>query len=438
MPAPISLRPEPLCAGLWLADGGGFTLALGLHWAPLLGRDVARLARQRARALGASFYVWSGREQASVGSLRAPRRLGRTLGLCQSAALHAQAAVSGGAVALLLETPAQGCWLVAWHDHAVIAHTDCVYPSTPAACQALDALRGRYPDLVLYGNLSLPGMTRFDWSDMPAQRQPVAQLRRVRSVARGLRHAGWCVALLAAVGGGLALRRGPSPAPPAAGEQLAAWHAALAASVAPAYRHAPEHLAPLLVSLTQLPLQVTGWTLKDASCLSERADWLCRARYQRGPLGRNRLLADVLPPGWQLRVDLLDGADLAWRLPGRAAPLAWQDLRPSAETELGLASRLQTVAQLFSRIRLSPWQALPVEPPRHGDGRTMARPEALPVPGMRELLLEGPLHAFALLPDLAFSASWRRLHLQILPAGGAGLVSPRAQLSLQGWLYEKQ
>ncbi|MEI2416103.1 hypothetical protein V8Z80_07945 [Orrella sp. JC864] len=429
----MRLLPDTAHPGQWLAQEAGVQWLFGLHWAPLLGRDLARLARRRARALGATHYTWSGQSQASAGCARLRRKGPRHR---HAAALAAMRAAGVPSAAMLLQAGEAGCWLAAWHAGAVVAQTDRVYGSVPQARLALEALQVRYPAMPVYGNVDLDGIVPFDWAQLQAGREQAGALRPVHGAARRAAWiAGACTAAGCAawLGWGGAQRQEPALA---ADQAQAAWEAALDASVASVHWHTPADLEPVLQSLRQLPAAVTGWTLNEALCLAQGPGWLCQASYARGTLGRNRHLADVLPPGWQLRVDLLDGAQLSWRQDGAAKPLRWRTLAGAQEIEIDLATRLQSVMRLFTRVQVHAWQALPVEAPRDAAGQMLRRPDALPVPGRRAILLEGPLHAYALLEDLALSASWQRLHLRLASPSGAGLASHRAQVSLQGMLYE--
>src|SRR5690606_12222790 len=114
----------------------------------LLGRDVARLARRRARIMRATHYAWSGGDHASVGGIRLTRAPWRRL-RCHSAALAASLALGMSSAAMLLRIRDDLYWLAAWHAGAVIARTDRVHASREQAMQALSDLALRYPGLPL-------------------------------------------------------------------------------------------------------------------------------------------------------------------------------------------------------------------------------------------------------------------------------------------------
>ena len=430
----MELRPDPRAPDVWLAEHEGCVLVFGLDWAALLGRDIPRLARRRARLMQATHYVWAGSAHASVGAARLGRLPGRRLPL-RCAALAAARALGMESGAVLLGTEQDRYWLMAVHAGAVISQTDRLHGSRDAALQALAELSLRYPGLPLYGNAGLDGMRPVDWDHLFTGVHGGPTLHRLRGAAAGTAWLLPPVALAALAW--VFIDRTPPPVPPVPPvDPRHAWEQSLDQRLSAVYWHRPSDLAPVFASLRKLPLAVKGWRLRDAHCSAQGPDWLCQARYARGPLGRNRHLADVLPPGWQLRVELLDGADLSWRLAGSPARLSWSSLGSRHDTDIGLASRLQDSLRLFVSVRIQPWRNLPLDAPLDAAGKALAWPSGWRAPGMREIELDGPLHAYALLESLGVSASWQRLQLQVASPSGAGLASHRALVRLQGLIYE--
>ncbi|VFR52675.1 hypothetical protein BRI6_1941 [plant metagenome] len=435
---PWQLESAEAGSPLRTARAQGHVLVFGLDWQPLLGRDVPRLALARARGLRASHYVWSAGQGASVGCarLRRPRARRREAWLSAAVAARLAAGTPSGVVLLALEA---GCvWLSAWHAGAVLADSDRVHDSRASADAALDALAVRYPGLARFGNVPMDGGWQLlEAAQVLAAAGDAARLLPVVSQRRRAL-AGLAGTSLALAVGWRALRPvAPARIGTVAVDPAQAWADALDRHAASVPWHGPAALARALSALRALPASVTGWFLRDAQCLPRHDGWHCQARYARGTLGRNLDLVAVAPPGWAVQFDLLDGARLTWVVAHDGAGVPWRRLGSARDTELVLASRLQRHARLFSAIRVDAWQVLPLAPPADAQGAALTWPEDWPAVGTRQLTIEGPLYAYALLQDWEVAAAWQSLQLQVQHPSDAALAARRATVRLQGVLYEK-
>jgi len=417
------------------ADDGGRSLAFGLSWFALVGSHAPAMARTRARRMRATHYVVGGQGALAGGCARlAPPARRRPV--------HAAAQAFAwrhpdGSAACIAPLPGGRWWLVAAQDGAVLARADTLYPDEAQAEAALQALAAQYPSLrrhdgpqTLQALLAAPDSAALlrpvgsRWSRLPLP---------VRAFAGGLTLA---LALPTAWHAWRPAPRAAMPAPELAPDE--AWRQATSRFRRQLTVHHLPELASVLASLHRLPLNVQGWLLRDARCQPAPRAWSCRAAYVRAQAdATNGAFARAVPAGWQARFQPLDGAELAWVVPGNRTSLADVKLPSAVHVDHVLASALQLARPAFAQLTLGPPAPVPVAP-RDARGQPIAAPANWPAMRQRALALQGPLRSLSLLagqPRLV--VAWSSVVLRLAAGRTPDTAVSALTAELQGTLYEQ-
>lgn len=410
----------------------GIPLAFGLDWVPLLGDPDD--ARARAGGRGASHRVVSGDPPAALGLAHGlPASMA-----CWSAADLLARRHPRGTVACVLSL-GTGIWhVLAAHEGVALARADRSYPEEHLARDAIEALRRVHPKLALLAERSGPDAAALlpDLARQAAGRRPLEPVRR-----RGVRLALLVLAASLGVAAWLRWGGGVDAAVASRSDARAAWHAALARTLARHPLHGEAGTRALLDAMYRQPARLGGWSLHDLRC-QPRPDgtlWQCVGEYRRqGRQADNRALLRAAPDGWRLDFPSLDVARASWTLslPGR-------NPEPRGLPRAGLvardwASALQAVLSAFSVLRLDAARPLAVPAPHDPQGRALPVPEDFPALSIRALRVEGPLRSGALLAPLAGAVSWRKAVLTLAPHTRPDVRASRLILHLEGIVYENR
>jgi len=418
------------------AEGGDCSLAFGLSWFALVGSQARSMARARARRLRATHYVVGGQGALAGGCARLASSVRRrpVHAAAQAFARH----YPDGTAACIAPLPDGRWWLAAAQDGAVLTRADALYSDAAQAEAALQALAVQYPSLRRHdGPQTLKALMAAP--DGAALLQPVgSHWSRLPLPVRVF--AGILALALAAPAAWQAWRPSPrvaAPAPTLTADE--AWHQATVRFRQQQTVHLLPELARVFASLHRLPLNVRGWLLRDARCLPASRAWSCRAAYVRAePDATNRAFAQVLPAGWQLRFQPLDGAELAWAVPGNHTFMADLELPRAEHVDRALASALQLARPAFTQLTLGPSAPAPIAVPRDPQGQPIGAPPAWPVLRQRALALQGPLRSFSLLADQSrLVAAWSAIVLRLAAGLTPGTAVSALTAELQGILYEQ-
>lgn len=418
------------------AEGGDCSLAFGLSWFALVGSQAPSMARARARRLRATHYVVGGQGALAGGCARLapPMRRRPVHAAAQAFARHYPSGTAG----CIAPLPDGRWWLAAAQDGAVLTRADALYPDSDQAEAALQALAAQYPSLRRHdGPPTLKALMAAP--DDAALLRPVgSRWSRLPLPVRVF--AGVLALALAVPAAWQAWRPTPRAAAPAPGPTAdEAWRQAVLRFRQQQPVHLLPELARVFASLHRLPLNVRGWLLRDARCLPAPQAWSCSAAYVRAePDATNRAFAQALPAGWQLRFQPLDGAELAWAVPGNHTSLADLALPRAEHVDHALASALQLARPAFTQLTLGPPAPAPIAAPRDPQGQPIGAPPAWPVLRQRALALQGPLRSFSLLADQSrLIVTWSAIVLRLAAGRTPGTAVSALTAELQGTLYEQ-
>jgi len=141
---------KPLAKTVVVRNAFGQPVIFGMDWTAVVGGQPLKLARKHARLVRATHYVLIGAPAMTVGSVQLERQyFAQSCGIYSAAALFSVAYPSS-AVACLVRFEEGGCWMVASHSGSIISATDRWFVDSQAALEALDAIRVRFPNLVVY------------------------------------------------------------------------------------------------------------------------------------------------------------------------------------------------------------------------------------------------------------------------------------------------
>lgn len=461
---PVAAAGEPpQCTSVTVstATDTAATLVLGLQWHTILGRDLARQARRRARTEAAVAWVHAGGRAESVGLL--PRRLSRGVAVprvayaaAQAFARHAGSGVHAACLRLPEDRP--GWWSALVRDGQVLMGGDWLVSDLAELVPMWAQWRARYgQNWTAWGVAPEPGSAATSapralaWHNLAAAVGPDSLLQH-RAWRRAATWGGAWVGLVLVLGGAGWWLSGAAPSAPA-GEAEAQAHAEREQQVADwlAAWQAWEQDTPVLtaggvkqlaVMLLQVPVSVAGWGLQGLSCdWSGDRGWGCQADFRREhALGRQAGLRQALPAAWQVQWLGLEHAKAQWSVVLESAPLLRQQLPQVNHTWVADADAWLAVMPLWQRLewgRAEPVRlAVPV-PQASPDFDTSREPGVR----RRSLVVSGPLRSLAVLPTTTLPQThWQRLSLQLHPglvAGARGAASSSLILTLQGYVYER-
>ncbi|AZY49752.1 pilus assembly protein [Bordetella avium] len=331
------------------AKGGG-RWVYGMAWFAVVGSHAPRMARLRARQMGASHYLLGGEQALTVGCSRLRGR-----GVFHSAAQQVASHFAPASFAAILALD-DSHWLVAVQEGAVLSGGDQLFARYADAEAALDRLG---PDFT--GN-----------SEDAEQALQALPGKATRLHALPPRPSGWLV--LAVLTAGLGLWLWPTAQAPA--------------PLAQTEKPAELCLADVLASLQKIPMRQAGWLLAEAQCQAGLRSWSCHARYQ--PETSSALSSAFRTDGpWTLALSGMDDIALSWQAPGQCeVSLSGQP------PDLRWMQAMQPWRGAFDEIHMGPW---------------MPKDEVQ----ARALRLSGPLRSYSLPPWRRLPAYWRRVQLHV-------------------------
>lgn len=415
-------------------------LVFGLDWFAVLGNTPAREIRRIARQQKATHVVHAGDDAASVGVTSLPP-VRRGMVLYSAAQLVAQR-FSTGVIALIAPLDDQHWWLVAVHDGAVIARTDCICQSFDEATAQIGPLRQAYPALILLDDEQrAPSLT-----DLGGQLYPQARLRRpAYGSALFSRPYRWLILMVAVIylihlSAGRVLgffsagdtTRAPDLTP------LAAWQSAVHTVTSRHWVHGVTGTSDVLLSLYALPVDVAGWRLREAQCISSHDQWRCHADYARHDAdASNTGFLAAAPASWDTRFTPLEQAQVHWSFESGGLSLATTTLNNSRHTERQVFSSLQAIRPAFALMTIDAPEPLRIPAPVDESGQAIPQPDGLPQFRLRTVRIQAPLRSLSLLLPHSEAMTWQRVTLGVNTQARPDLTHSQLNVTLQGVLYEQ-
>ncbi|MCK9511922.1 MAG: hypothetical protein M0R28_11915 [Pigmentiphaga sp.] len=435
-------------------DGTQVVLALGMQWHTVLGRDLTRQARRRARSRRASHWVHAGGRAESVGTCHhlGKRVAGRSRVAYAAAQAFARLVPEGYHVAMLGLPGAPGrVWIARVRDGRVVEGGEWLSEDSTALAQAWRELSAQVSTVpVLWGGVDDgPGLDgrpprALEWRDLADAVGPDSLLQPLRPtglwVAAGL---GLASALV--VGGRLLPSIVEPQAPHLAAETVAVepsmdelWRQAYETWRTGARWVAPAGLDAVAHALLQVPLAPAGWRLRDVRCDWRDVAWRCRAAYQRGHrLARQAGLMSAVPAGWNVSWLGLDQAEGRWDLPAAGRLPEWPDLAWRGDRWIPDADRLLGMSGAWQSIDVGRRQPISIGPATAPGNAPTPPPRDLSPLALRELTLLGPLRSLGLLPaDMTRRIAWQSVELRYLPDQPPALDRSALMMTLRGLAHE--
>lgn len=416
----------------------GLDIVFGLDWTTLVGGVPAKLARSRARALGATYYLVAGSLAAVVGcGIIHKSALTGSDHFDRSRPLHSAAAIFAlthqeGVVALVSFMPGKGFWLVAANSGLVLAKTDRWYACSDDVEDALSVLTARFPNIQILRSAEFSKDHLPDWLAREInlhsrlQKVPCARLSSLRAA---------CLALLFGVifwAMGARVSESTTPLPEL--DSNALWQQVYDAFAMMHPVHQPEQLLSVIHAWNQAPLKPGGWQLKQIVCEPFQMDWHCAARYQRVKrLALSEHLDAAKPVGWVSEFTDLEHGVLRWHVAGAAS--AFKPVAITTPLKKWI-SYLQSVAPLFDSIQIGTGSLISMAAPLGREGVPLARPPQFKTLTRRHIAIKGPLRSLSALKGLPVPVRWRGLQLELDASVGQGISRSALTVSLTGDVFE--
>ncbi len=426
-------RVSPPVKTVVVRNALGQPVIFGMDWTAVVGGQPLKLARKRARLARATHYLLIGAPATTVGCVQLERQyFAQSCGIYSAAALFAIAYPSA-AVACLVRFEEGGCWMVASHSGSIISATDRWFVDAQAALDALNAIRLRFPNLVVYEELVASSTQLPGWlNDKCAEQARVSaqQTTRIGGKSRAT-----VLALVIAMGLWInwieKSSEDGSAIPQAHPGQR--WLDTMGQYAQQHPVHAFADLMQVMAAWRRVPFDPAGWQLLRVQCEPVLIDWSCAAHYRRQHrFALNQHLEAVKPGEWEFHAVALDRAMLTWNLVHAARPLDF-----SQEPLLvDWMTSLQRLSPLFEHIQLGLAAKLPMNAPVDSQGRVLERPVSLPNWHQRSLALKGPLRAMTALQELTAPVRWRSATLEVGNISGQELTRSALVVQLIGDLFE--
>ncbi|MDH4602343.1 type 4b pilus protein PilO2 [Pseudomonas syringae] len=168
----------------------------------------------------------------------------------------------------------------------------------------------------------------------------------------------------------------------------------------------PTGLTAVYGLLSEIPMDVGGWTLLSGECVSKPKVWHCSATYKSGPFADNRSFNQSMPEGWSANWVGLDLAAGTWEAVAARTVLVRSRLIEVKDFNLNYISALQRVLPAFRQVDLKPAVEITLQPPvfsPKGNGEMVKVPypadnKGIELPKTQLLTLTGPLRSIAVLP----------------------------------------
>lgn len=425
-------RVKPLAKTVVVRNAFGQPVIFGMDWTAVVGGQPLKLARKRARLMRATHYLLTGAPAMTVGCVQLERQyFAQSCGIYSAATLFAVAYPSA-AVACLVRFE-EGCWMVASHSGSIISDTDRWFADAAAALDALNTIRLRFPNLVVYEELVASSAQLPVWLNDKCSEQ--ARMSAYQTARLGGKSRVVALALIGATGVWLNLVQQSSEEGTAVTQTNPGqrWLDTMGRYAQQHPVHGFADLMRVMAAWRRVPFDPAGWQLLRVQCEPVLSDWSCAAHYRRQHrFALNQHLVAVKPGDWEFHAVALDRATLTWSLLQAGQPLDFshEPLRVDWMTSL------QRLSPLFEHIQLGLAAKLPMHAPMDSQGRVLERPAGLPNWHQRSLALKGPLRAMTALQELTAPIRWRSATLEVGNISGQELTRSALVVQLIGDLFE--
>jgi hypothetical protein len=411
----------------------GQPVIFGMDWTAVVGGQAVKLARKRASLARATHYLLIGAPAMTVGCVQLDRQyFAQSCGIYSAAALFAVAYPSA-AVACVVRFEEGGCWMVASHSGSIISATDRWFVDTHTALDALNAIRLRFPNLVVHEEFVANSMRLPAWLNDKCSEHARVSAHQAARLGGGFRAT--ALALIVATGLWVhwAEQRSEENASLTQAHPGQRWLDTLGQFSQQHPVHAFEDLMQVMTAWRRVPFDPAGWQLLRVQCEPVVIDWSCAAHYRRQHrFALNQHLETVKPSGWEFHAVALDRAILTWSLVRAAQPFDFSQQPLPADW----MTSLQRLSPLFEYIQLGLAAKLPIDAPVDSQGRALERPASLPNWQQRSLALKGPLRAMTALQSFTTPVRWRSATLEVGNISGQDLTRSALVVQLIGDLFE--
>lgn len=429
-PAP---RVKPTVKTVVMRNAFGQPVIFGMDWTAVVGGQAVKLARKRASLARATHYLLIGAPAMTVGCVQLDRQyFAQSCGIYSAAALFAVAYPSA-AVACVVRFEEGGCWMVASHSGSIISATDRWFVDTHTALDALNAIRLRFPNLVVHEEFVANSMRLPAWLNDKCSEHARVSAHQAARLGGGFRAT--ALALIVATGLWVhwAEQRSEENASLTQAHPGQRWLDTLGQFSQQHPVHAFEDLMQVMTAWRRVPFDPAGWQLLRVQCEPVVIDWSCAAHYRRQHrFALNQHLETVKPSGWEFHAVALDRAILTWSLVRAAQPFDFSQQPLPADW----MTSLQRLSPLFEYIQLGLAAKLPIDAPVDSQGRALERPASLPNWQQRSLALKGPLRAMTALQSFTTPVRWRSATLEVGNISGQDLTRSALVVQLIGDLFE--
>ena len=426
-------RVKPLAKTVVVRNAFGQPVIFGMDWTAVVGGQPLKLARKRARLMRATHYLLTGAPAMTVGCVQLERQyFAQSCGIYSAATLFAVAYPSA-AVACLVRFEEGGCWMVASHSGSIISDTDRWFADAAAALDALNTIRLRFPNLVVYEELVASSAQMPVWLNDKCSEQ--ARVSAYQTARLGGKSRVVVMALIGATGVWLNLVQQSSEEGTAVTQTNPGqrWLDTMGRYAQQHPVHGFADLMRVMAAWRRVPFDPAGWQLLRVQCEPVLSDWSCAAHYRRQHrFALNQHLVAVKPGDWEFHAMALDRATLTWSLPQAGQPLDFSQ-KP---LRVDWMTSLQRLSPLFEHIQLGLAAKLPMHAPMDSQGRVLERPAGLPNWHQRSLALKGPLRAMTALQELTAPIRWRSATLEVGNISGQELTRSALVVQLIGDLFE--
>ena len=413
-------------------------IVFGLDWTPLVGGVPAKLARSRARALGATHYLVTGSLAAVVGcGIIHKSALAGSNQFDRSKPLHSAAAIFAlthqeGVVASVSFMPGKGFWLVAANSGLVLAKTDCWYACSGDVEDALSVLTARFPNMQILRSGELSKDHLPDWLSRDIHLH--SRLQKVSRASHLSLRVACLTLLIGVVFWAMDARTSDSATQLPELDSDALWQEVYDAFARMHPVHQPEQLFSVIQAWNQAPLKPGGWKLKQIICEPFHMDWHCAARYQRVKrLALSEHLDAAKPVGWVSEFTDLEHGVLRWNI--ASAATAFKPVAVTTPLKKWI-SYLQGVAPLFDSIQIGAGSLISMTAPLGRAGMPLVRPPQFKLLTRRDIAIKGPLRSLSALKGLHVPVRWRGLQLELDAPVGQGISRSALTVSLTGEIFE--
>lgn len=411
----------------------GQPVIFGMDWTAVVGGQPVKLAKKHARLVRATHYLLIGAPATTVGCVQLERQyFAQSCGIYSAAALFAVAYPSA-AVACLVRFEEGGCWMVASHSGSIISATDRWFVDTDSALAAMNAIRLRFPNLVVHEEFVANSLQLPVWLNDKCAEQ--ARVSAQPAVRMGGKFRTPALALIVAIALWVnwveqRFEEGAAVTQPHPDQR---WLDTIGQFAQEHPVHAFADLMRVMAAWRRVPFGPAGWQLLRVQCEPVAVDWSCAAHYRRQHrFALNQHLEAVKPSEWEFHAVALDRAILTWSLARAAQPLDFSQ----EPLRIDWMTSLQRLSPLFEHIQLGVAAKLPINAPVDSHGRVLERPADLPNWQQRSLALKGPLRAMSALQALAVPVRWRSATLEVGNISGQELTRSALVVQLIGDLFE--